>query len=203
MTYAIGLLGRTLTATQAAVPLVCVCGKHASPDDPLEGAAGVFRLFVFQLLAYFGDSADLSLLDYNSIEAIKWGDVSHLRELFRSLIVSVVSVANTPSTIVCLVDGVSFLETTARKPGLEILVAFLQQLVLDINELGGLLVFKVLLTYPYMSSYAHDWFPPEAILTIGEEIGGDGQGYNSVRLSSASETLMLGPPGLHRYSTAP
>jgi hypothetical protein len=203
LTYAIGLLGRTLTATQAAVPLICVCGKHASPDDPLEGAAGVLRLLVFQLLAYLGDSADLSLLDYNFIEAVKWGEISHLRELFRSLIVSVVSVASSPCSIVCLVDGVSFLETTARKPGLEVLVAFLQQLVLDINELGGLLVFKVLLTYPYMSSYAHDWFPPDAILTMGEEIGGDGQGYNSVRLTSASENLMLGPPGLHRYSSAP
>jgi hypothetical protein len=122
---------------------------------------------------------------------------------FRSLVVSVVSAASAPSAIVCLVDGVSFIETTARKPGLEILVAFLQQLVLDINELGGLLVFKVLLTYPYMSNYAHDWFPPEVILTMGEGIGGDGQGYNSVRLSSASESLVLGPPGLHRYSSAP
>jgi hypothetical protein len=203
LTYAIGLLGRTLAATQAAVPLACVCGRHASPDDPLEGAAGVLRLLAFQLLAYLGDSADLSLLDYNFIEAVKWGDVSHLRELFRSLIVSVVSVASSPCSIVCLVDGVSFLETTARKPGLEILIAFLQQLVLDINELGGILVFKVLLTYPYMSSYAHDWFPPEAILTMGEELNGDGQGYNSVRLSSASQDLVLGPPGLHRYSSAP
>ena len=203
LTYAIGLLGRTLIATQAAVPLICTCGRHASPDDPLEGAAGVLRLLVYQLLAYVGDSADLSLLDYNFIEAVKWGDISHLRELFRSLVVSVVSVASAPCTIVCLVDGVSFLETTARKTGLEILVAFLQQLVLDINELGGLLVFKVLLAYPYMSSYAHDWFPPEAILTMGEEISGDGQGYNSIRLSTASQNLVLGPPGLHRYSSAP
>jgi len=202
LTYVVGLLGQTLTATQAAVPLVCVCGKHASPDDPLEGAAGVLRLLVFQLLTHVGDSADLSLLDYNFIEAVKWGDIGHLRELFRSLIVSVVSVASAPCSIVCLVDGVSFLETTARKPGLETLIAFLQQLVLDINELGGLLVFKVLLTYPYMSSYAHDWFPPETILTMGE-LSGDRHGYNSVRLSSASENLMLGPPGLHRYSSAP
>jgi hypothetical protein len=100
-------------------------------------------------------------------------------------------------------DGVSFLETTARKPGLEILIAFLQQLILDINELGGLLVFKVLLTYPYMSNYAHDWFPPEAILNMGEESSGDLQGYNSVRLSSASENLILGPPSLHMYSSVP
>jgi hypothetical protein len=202
LTYVVGLLGRTLTATQAAVPLICVCGRHASPDDPLEGAAGVLRLLVFQLLTYVGDSADLSLLDYNFIEAVKWGDINHLRELFRALIVSVVSVANAPCSIVCLVDGVSFLETTARRPGLEVLVAFLQQLVLDINELGGLLVFKVLLTYPYMSNYAHDWFPPEAMLTMGEE-NGDRQGYNPVQLSSASESLVLGSPGLHRYSSAP
>ena len=67
-------------------------------------------------------------------------------------------------------DGLSFLETTARKPGLEILIAFLQQLILDINELGGLLVFKVLLTYPYMSNYANDWFPPEAILNMAKRV---------------------------------
>ena len=203
LTYVVGLLGRTLTATQAAVPLICICGRHASPDDPLEGAAGVLRLLVFQLLTYVGDSADLSLLDYNFIEAVKWGDINHLRELFRSLIVSVVSVASAPRTIVCLMDGVSFLETTARKPGLEILIAFLQQLILDINELGGLLVFKVLLTYPYMSNYAHYWFPPEAILNMDEESSGDRQGYNSVRLSSASENLILGPPSSHLYSSVP
>lgn len=203
LTYVVGLLGWTLTGTQKGVPLICVCGRHASPDDPLEGAAGVLRLLVYQLLAYIGDSADLSLLDYNFIEAVKSGDIRYLRELFRSLIVSVVSVGGAPSTIVCLVDGVSFLETTARKPGLELLVAFLQQLVLDINELGGLLVFKVLLTYPYMSSYAHDWFPREAILTMGQDINGDGQGYNSVRLSSVSENLLLGSPSLHRHSSEP
>jgi hypothetical protein len=203
LTYVIALLGRTLTSTQTAFPLVCICGRHASPDDPLEGAAGVLRLLVYQLLTYVGDSADLSLLDHTFLKAVESGDIRYLRELFRSLIVSVVSVASAPCTIVCLVDGVSFLETTARKPGLEILVAFLQQLVLDINELGGLLVFKVLLTYPYMSSYAHDWFPPEVILTMGEEISGDGQGYNLVRLTSASESLVLGPPGLHRFASAP
>lgn len=203
LTYVIGLLGRTLTATQTAVPLLCVCGQHASPDDPLEGAAGVLRLLVYQLLIYVGDSADLSLLDYNFVEAVKMGDIRFLRELFRSLIVSVVSVANNPRPIVCLVDGVSFLETTSRRPDFETLIAFLQQLVLDINELGGLLIFKVLLTYPYMSGYAHDWFPPEAILTMGEETGGDRHGYNLVRLTSASENLVLGPPELHRHSSAP
>jgi hypothetical protein len=203
LSYVVGLLGRTLTATKTAVPLVCVCGRHLSPDDPLEGAAGALRLLIYQLLTYVGDAADLSLLDHTFLRAVESGDIRYLCELFRSLIVSVVSGATAPCAIVCLVDGVNFLEATARKPGLEILIAFLQQLVLDINELGGLLIFKVLLAYPYTSSYARDWFPPETILTLSEELSCDRQGYNLVRLSSASENVVLGPPGLHRYSSAP
>jgi len=203
LSYIVGLLGRVFTATQTAVPLVCVCGRHASPGDPLEGAAGVLRLLVFQLLSHVGDSADLTLLDFDFIEAVKSGDIEYLCELFRSLIVSVINVAKTPCAIVCLVDGVSFLETASRRPGLEILIAFLQQLVLDIDELGGLLIFKVLLTYPYTSSYAHDWFLPENILTMCEETGGDRHGYNLVRLTSASEELVLGPPNLHRHASEP
>lgn len=194
MTYVVGMLVRTLISTQVAVPLLCICGRHASPGKPLEGAAGVLRLLIHQLLMYVGESADLSLIDQNFIEAVKAGDIQYLRELFRSLIVSVVVKSNGPCAIMCLVDGVSFLETTARRPGLEMLIAFLKQLVIDINGLGGFLIFKVLLTYPRMSHYAQKWFPSEAILTMSEEIDGDRQGYNSVRLSAASEKLVLDAP---------
>ncbi|KAM0718472.1 hypothetical protein Q7P37_005542 [Cladosporium fusiforme] len=203
LTYVIGLLAQTMASTQTAMPLVCICGRHASPDDPLEGAEGVLRLLIYQLLTYLGDYANMTPFDYNFIEAVKAGDIGYLRELFRSLIVSVVVTSKGPSSIVCLVDGVSFLETAARKPSLEKLVAFLQQLVLDINDLGGLLVFKVLLTYPYMSRYAQDWFPSESILTMGEESGGDRQGYNFVRLSTASQSLVMGPPSLYRSASEP
>lgn len=192
LTYVIALLRQTLISTQTAIPLLCICGRHASPDDPLESAEGALRLLTHQLLLYLGDAADLAWLDWHSIEAIRSGNIQYLCELFRSLIVSLVMTTNQPCTVVCLIEGVSFLETSARLPGLEILVAFLQQLVLDINGLGGFLVFKVLLTYPYMSRYAQDWFPPEAILTMGEEVGGDRQGFNSARLATVSESLVLG-----------
>lgn len=203
LTYVVGLLARALTSTQTALPLVCICGSHASPDDPLEGAEGVLRLLIYQLLAYLGDHADLSLLDYNFIEAIKAGDIRYLRELFRSLLVSVVVTINEPCTIMCLVDGLSFLETDARKPKLETLIAFLQHLVLDITDLGGFLVFKVLLAYPYMSQYAQEWFPSEAILTMSEDAGGDRQGYNLARMSTVSENILSSTPSLHRSVSEP
>ncbi|GAB7358210.1 hypothetical protein MBLNU230_g0362t1 [Neophaeotheca triangularis] len=190
LTYVVGLLAQTLWSTQTAVPLVCISGRHASPDDPLDGAEGVLRLLIYQLLFYAGESLDLSPLDYNFIEAIEAGDIRYLRELFRLLVVSVVVTINKPCTIVCLVDGLSFLETDARRPKLEILVAFLQQLVLDITDLGGFLVFKVLLAYPYMSQYAQEWFLPEAILTMSEDAGGDRQGYNLARMSMVSKSWL-------------
>jgi hypothetical protein len=203
LTYAVGLLAQTLMSTQAAVPLVCICGRYASPEDPLEGAEGVMRLLIHQLLAFLGDSADLSSLDYNYVEAIKAGDMRYLRELFRSLLVSMVFIINRPYTIMCLVDGLSFLETTARKPGLEILVAFLQQLVLDTNDLGGFLVFKVLLIHPSRSQYAHDWFQTEDILTLPEDAGEDRHGYDLARMSTVSENLLSGTPSLHKSASEP
>lgn len=203
LTYAVGLLAQTLLSTHAAVPLVCICGRYASPDDPLEGAEGVLRLTIYQLLAHARDSADLSSLDYNCIEAIKAGDIRYLRELFRSLLVSLVVTINRPCAIMCLVDGLSFLETTARKPGLEILVAFLRQLVLDINHLGGFLVFKVLLVHPCRSQYAYEWFPPEAILTMSEDASEDRHGYDLARMSTVSVNLLSTTPSLHRSASEP
>ena len=203
LTYAVGLLTQTLVSTHAAVPLVCICGRYASPDNALEGSEGVMRLLIYQLLARLGDSADLSSLDYNCIEAIKAGDIRYLRELFRSLLVSLLVTINKPCTVMCLVDGLSFLDTTARRPGLEILVAFLQQLVLDISDLGGFLVFKVLLIHPRISEYAYEWFPPEAILTVSEDASEDRHGYDLARMSTVSSDLFSTEPYLYRSVSEP
>lgn len=196
LTYLVGKLGQTLLATNTAMLLMCICGQHAAPRNPLEGAEGVLRLLIYQLLSYLGDSADLTALDYNFIEAVRAGDVTHLLKLFQSLVFSVGFSSNGPCALVCLVEGVSFLETSARRPALEGLVATLQQLVLDVNAFGGYLVFKVLLTFPNVSRYAKEWFPPEAILNMSDEIDHDGLGYDSVRLATISESLVQEPQSL-------
>lgn len=194
LTYIIGKLSHTLLATQTAMSLLCICGLHASPGSPLEGAEGVLRMLIYQLLSYLGDRADLTMLDYNFIESVKAGDIGYLLQLFQSLVLSAGFSLKGPCAVVCLLDGVSFLETSARRPGLERLVATLQQLVLDVNAFGGYLIVKVLLTFPNVSRFARDWFTSESILNLGEEIDHDGHGYDLARLTTISEGVVVQEP---------
>ncbi|KAK6440343.1 hypothetical protein LTR95_003424 [Oleoguttula sp. CCFEE 5521] len=192
LTYFTGLFATMLDRSQTAIPLIYISGRHSTPDDPLEGAEGMMRMLVSQLLARFGDAIDLPDTNYEFIEATKAGDIRYLCELFRLIIMAIVNYSTSPFAVVCLVDGLSLLETGARRPSLEYAIRSLQRLVDDASVFSGVLVMKVMLLYSHVSQYAWEWFPKSAILTLGDDAGGDGHGYNATRLAAISESAMQG-----------
>lgn len=203
MTYFAGLFASMLDQTQSATPLVFVAGDHASPGDPLEGAEGMMRLLNFQLLARYGDKLDLSFVNYAFIEAIKSGEIHSLCELFRTLMTSVVIQASHSQGIMCLLDGLSFLETRARRSSFEIAIQCLRQLSLDIDGSGGLVVFKVMLLYPNDSIYARGLLGRDAILTLDDQVDGDGYAYDVGRLTDMSGTFMQSTRAPRALTPAP
>nr|OQO18393.1 hypothetical protein B0A51_13724 [Rachicladosporium sp. CCFEE 5018] len=192
LTHFTGLFATMLDRSQTAVPLTYVSGRHSIPDDALEGAEGMMRMLISQLLARFGDAIDLPDMNYEHIEATKAGDIRYLCELFRLIIIATVSSSTRPFAVVCLVDGLSLLETGARRSSLEYAFRPLQRLVNDASAIPGMLVLKVVLLYSHVSQYAWEWFPRSAILTLGDDAGGDGHGYNAARLAALSESAMQG-----------
>ncbi|OQN96063.1 hypothetical protein B0A48_17863 [Cryoendolithus antarcticus] len=192
LTYFTGVFATMLDRSQTAVPLTYVSGRHSIPDDALEGAEGMMRVLIFQLLARFGDAIDLPDMNYEFVEGTKAGDIRYLCELFRLIIMATVSSSTRPFAAVCLVDGMSLLETGARRSSLEYAVRSLQRLVNDASAIPGMLVLKALLLYSHVSQYAWERFPRSAILTLGDDAGGDGHGYNPARLAAISASAMQG-----------
>ena len=101
LTYLSAMLRQNLESLQVAVPLNFFCGMHARPEDSLEGACGIMRSLIDQLLQQ-GWNFDLSFLNYAFLEQVRGHEINHLCWLFRNLLTTAPS-----STIFCIVDGIS------------------------------------------------------------------------------------------------
>ena len=181
MTYFTGLLSQTLKQMNIAVPLTHLCGLHTSPDDPLEGVKGILRALTCQLVLAYSQSLDLSFINYTFVELVVAQDLRALCELFRGLLVSV-----SQGTIFCLLDGISWFETQAKIQNLRVMMAFLRDLINELQREGGSLTLKVLITSAGESQYASEWFPSSSILFLEEDIEDDGYGYDDVQMADLS-----------------
>lgn len=200
LTYFTALFSRTLSGVGTALPIVFICGRHAIPGDGLEGAQGMMRALISQILAHYGDNPDLSFLTYDYLEQVKAQEINHLCHLFRSLLTSIAaskamttypgSVTNSDA-VFCLLDGVSFLETEARADELHIAIDCLRSATMEVDAFGGRFAFKVVLLYPTMSQYAQDWFPEESILTMREQVAAAGYAHGQLRMVAASNSLLM------------
>lgn len=191
MTSFAALFIKSIQESKIAIPLVFFCGRHAIPDDPLEGAGGLLRSLITQLLDYYGDRLDLSFIDYTLSEKLKNLDMSSVCELFRGLLGAVISLGSQVA-IVCLLDSVNLLETRARKSGLEIVIGAFQRLVQELDGLQNALLLKVILTYPDVSSTAWEWFPREAILNMNEDGAVSGDAYSAYHVMDVSQSSLAG-----------
>lgn len=167
-TYFAALFARSLQDNRVAIPLTFFCSHHAAPGNESEGASGMLQSLCAQLLSYFGDTLDLSFLEYVFTERIKHRNVRALCELLQRLIQAVG--ISRQVVIVCLLDSVSVLETQARVQELGIAVQALQQLVATLNSIPGSVILKIALAYPTSSNCGRQWFSPEMILTLDDEV---------------------------------
>lgn len=182
-TYFTAILARSLAESKIATPLVFLCEQYAMPGDTLEGASGMLRSLIYQLLARFGNALDLSFIDYALIEGIKAFEIGSLCQLLNGVIGSALTLT-VRTTIICLIDNVSLLETPARKDDLKVAIAAFQHLVMNIEAFGGRASLKILLTYPAISEYAWEWFPEDAVLTLEEDMDDDSLAYSLMNMEA-------------------
>ncbi|KAI9699205.1 MAG: hypothetical protein M1820_007284 [Bogoriella megaspora] len=180
MTYFVGVLYRTLQTLGLAMPLTFFCGQHAALGDPLEGTKGMMRSLIHQLLTYPRDALDHSFINYKLLKAVMAQDVGALCELFRGLLASV-----DRGAVFCILDGTSWFETSTRVNDLSTAMIFLSGLTEEVAQ-AKTLTWKVLITNTAASQYADSWFSPHSILTMQEEIEGDGYGVSEIEMMNTS-----------------
>lgn len=180
MTYFSGIFSQTLAKHGYALPLSFFCGQHASRGDPMAGAQGMLRSLSAQLLAAYGDRIGLAFINDKSFLDV--GRIERLCELFRGLLTGVGEGA-----IFCILDGVSWFESSTRIEELATAMVLLRTLTEEINESGASLVLKVLLLNPVSSSHAHKWFTQESIVSMKSETEGDSFDFGEMQMSEAME----------------
>lgn len=105
------LLVQSLRISEDAIPLYFYCGLHTDPyNDSLVGATGGLQSIIAQLLRTERLDFDLGFIDHKHIQALEYGDLEALCDLFEGLTQQLPR-----STVLLLVfDGISFYETRDR-----------------------------------------------------------------------------------------
>ncbi|KAH8435029.1 uncharacterized protein LDX57_012658 [Aspergillus melleus] len=174
------LLGRTLRRLPSCAALTFYCGLHASPGDNLEGGNGIMRSLVYQVLQQYGDSLNLSFLNFQILQQIQGRDLATLCICFQRLLESVGT-----GVVVCLIDETSWYETDSRSAEMEFVMRFLNNLVADVQASGGGFVFKVLVTASTVSQYSRIWFPGAWTILVEDDLVTDGQDSDEMQFLMA------------------
>ena len=168
LSFFVAVLHESLSNMQVAIPLTFFCGLHAKPGDYLEGAQGTMRSLIHQLLSLQWD-LDQSFLDLPFLDEIRNHSIASLCTLFRNLLTSV-----PPTTIFCMIDGISEYEISSRIHDVNVMMGFLRDLVDETNKEDSGINFKLLVTSSTASRYARTWFPYEKHIVMPDEAGLDG-----------------------------
>jgi len=185
LTYLAALLTQTLESLPAAVPLTFFCGLHAKPEDNLEGAQGIIRCFVSQLLLQNWEF-DCAFIDRNEVERVYTHETSQLCKLFERLLISTLN----NMTIFCIIDGISWFENNERCMNVRIVMLSLRQLVDKLQQNSRGVNLKVFVTSPKRSRSADSWSVPGDRLVMPADVGGNGQGSNVLHMTGATQRIM-------------
>lgn len=185
LSYLCAMLQQNLESLQIAVPLSFFCGLHASPGDNLEGASGIMRSLIYQILLQQQWNFDCSFIDLAFLDQIRNYEISHLCILFRSLLTSATS-----TTIFCLIDGISWYDTSRRSGDVSTMMAYMRELVDETNQADSGIDFKLLVTSPQACPSATVWFPYEERIIIPDDTCGNGEGFNEIGMAAQTQGLL-------------
>jgi hypothetical protein len=192
LSYMCVMLSQTVSQLWHAYPLAFFCRLHSDPDDRLQGASGLMRSLIAQIVLALADTPErleLGFLSYSDMEAIRTGDVTTLCVLFEELLKRV-GVA----TIFCMLDGIAWFENETHVKGMHMAMQFLNSFVEAVEASSSGLVFKLLVASPIMSEYCKDWFPNRVELRMPGAFLMDDQGFNDMRMLLASQNILS--PGM-------
>ncbi|KAI9810739.1 MAG: hypothetical protein M1827_006077 [Pycnora praestabilis] len=185
LTYFCTMLYENLSSLQVGVALIFICGLHAKPGDYLEGARGIMRSLIHQLLLQRWDF-DCSFLDYAFILEVQKYDISHLCRLFRNLLTSAPT-----ATIFCMIDGISEYDTHSRIGDVNVMMGYMRDIVAEMNRENSGIDFKLMLTSATACRSSRMWFPDGTHIFMPDESGLDGQ----IEFNLASESDFLANSG--------
>jgi hypothetical protein len=181
MSYLCAEITHLYSSAEPALAISYFCGLHVdSWRNPQANAKGMMVSLIGQLL----DAAEKKKTVRHEIEA-KGFDAAALKELEKKVQKDSTNTSalcrlfskllrQLPSgiTLFCLIDTVSIYETTERRSDTMRAIRVLKELVED-ESLK--VVFKLLLTAPGQSQYAHIYFKEDEIFDVPEYIDGDKQ----------------------------
>jgi hypothetical protein len=186
LSYLCAMLARTVAAMPHSYPLSFYCRLHCEQVDPLCGVSGMLRSFITQLILQT-DTQNVSFLTWVDLDKIWTGEPAVVWDLFVELLQR-----QHPAAIVCIIDGVSFLDKEPYQAGLGYIMNSLNELVRFIAASQNNLVFKLLVTNPTVNENFKTWFAQSTELNMPFDASQDGPvlgglpsplGFNGVHAS--------------------
>lgn len=184
LSYLCAMLQQNLESLQIAVPLSFFCGWHASPGDNLEGASGIMRSLIYQILGQRWNF-DCSFINLAFLDQVRNFEISYLCLLFRNLLTSATS-----TTIFCLIDGISWYDTSRRSGDVGTMMMYMRDLVEETNQAESGIDFKLLITSPKACPSASIWFPYETRIVMPDETGGNGEAFNELSIAAQTKGIL-------------
>lgn len=160
LSFVASLLVQSFRTSEDAIPLYFYCGLHTDPyNDSLAGATGGLRSIIAQLLRTERLDFDLGFIDHKHIQALEYGDLEALCDLFEGLTQQLPR-----STVLLLVvDGISFYETRDRLGD----TCCAMNRMLELVDKASF-VFKLLITSPGQSAHVSKGFHHEQVYWLPE-----------------------------------
>ena len=170
------------SARQSVFVLRYFCGLHTRISKPRDNATGMMNNLLGQLILQSEKSGvDLHFADFGP-EDLRGAREDHLPSLltmFRKCILRI-PYAN---TIYCIIDGISFYETSQRRESTLDVLHNLRRTITKANDVN----FKLLITAPGRSQSIHRLFGHDEILYVPEDVQNDAQGFLDDKLGGLAE----------------
>ncbi|KAM0799545.1 hypothetical protein BDR22DRAFT_822230 [Usnea florida] len=171
MTFVSALLAQTLSDAGTS----CIhhfCGLHTGRSDDLSGPSGLLRALLAQLVTLY--TFRIGFTHYNDYHELQRFDLVRLCALFSEL------VKDLPEgfILVCVIDGLSFYETSEWADDLRLVLETLNALTRDPEVWAA---FKVLVTSAVASRQAINYIPREDHLILPSDAGNGSDGPLTAR----------------------
>ena len=187
LSYFVVSLARVLRQMAVTSPMMFFCGYHTSPEDTLQGATGILRTLISQLIPQL-ESFSLAFFDGKSLEDLRQFDIFALTHLFQGLLEQ-----DQSSVFFIIIDEIATYDTPHHSDDIRDLVNFLRDLIQQLNtecaQYQRQTVLKILMTCSTCSHNARAWFLDDEVLTIPLDAHGQNQGFNELHISYHTQQL--------------
>ena len=172
------------SARKAVFVLRYFCGLHTRISKARDDATGMMNNLLGQLILQserLGMDLDLADFGPEDLRGAKEDHLPSLLAMFRKCILRIPYAY----TIYCIIDGISFYETSQRRDSTLDVLHRLRRIITKAKD--G--VFKLLVTAPGRTRSVHRLFERDEILHVPEYVQSDAQGFLDDSLAASPKSL--------------